>query len=110
MARSVDYDLIAKTYDRRYQENDYSGVEAALIAFVGEQFDQRVLEVGCGTGHWLRCFGGTGIRVTGLDASAQMLAYAKTQAPRAALAQGSAERLPWAGESFDRVFCINALH
>ena len=48
--------------------------------------------------------------MTGLDASAQMLAYAKTQAPRAALAQGSAERLPWANESFDRVFCINAFH
>jgi ubiquinone/menaquinone biosynthesis C-methylase UbiE len=90
--------------------NDYSGVEAALIAFVGEHFDQRVLEVGCGTGHWLRSFDGTGIRVTGLDASAQMLAYAKAQAPRAALAQGYAERLPWASESFDRVFCINALH
>jgi SAM-dependent methyltransferase len=110
MARSVDYDQIAKTYDRRYQWNDYSGVEAALIAFVGEHFDQRVLEVGCGTGHWLRSFGGRGIRVTGLDASAQMLAHAKTQAPGAALAQGSAERLPWASESFDRVFCINAFH
>jgi ubiquinone/menaquinone biosynthesis C-methylase UbiE len=106
----VDYDLIANTYDRRYQENDYSGVEAALIAFVGEQFDQRVLEVGCGTGHWLRSFGGGGIRVTGLDASARMLAYARTQAPRATLAQGSAECLPWASESFDRVFCINAFH
>ncbi len=70
MARSVDYDHVAKTYDRRYQENNYSGVEAALIAFVGgEHFDQRVLEVGCGTGHWLRSFGGTGIRVAGLDAS-----------------------------------------
>jgi hypothetical protein len=45
MARSVDYDQIAHTYDRRYQENDYSGVEAALIAFAGEHFDQRVLEV-----------------------------------------------------------------
>jgi ubiquinone/menaquinone biosynthesis C-methylase UbiE len=110
MARRVDYDHIAKTYDRRYQENDYSGVEAALTAFVGEHLDQRVLEVGCGTGHWLRSFRGTGLRVTGLDASAQMLAYAKTQAPRAALAQGTAERLPLASETFDRVFCINAFH
>ena len=110
MVRSVDYDHIAKTYDRRYQENDYSGVEAALTAFVGEHLDQRVLEVGCGTGYWLRSFGGAGIHVTGLDASAQMLAYAKTQAPRTALAQGSAERLPWASESFDRVFCVNAFH
>jgi SAM-dependent methyltransferase len=110
MARSVDYDHIAKTYDRRYQQNDYSGVEGALSAFIGEYFDQRVLEVGCGTGHWLRSLGSGGIRVMGLDASAQMLAYAKTQAPGARLAQGSAERLPWTNESFDRVFCINAFH
>jgi ubiquinone/menaquinone biosynthesis C-methylase UbiE len=110
MAGSVNYDDIARTYDRRYQQNDYSGVESALTAFVGEHVDQRVLEVGCGTGHWLRSFCGTGIRVTGLDASAQMLAHAKTQAPGAALAQGSAEYLPWANESFDRVFCINAFH
>jgi ubiquinone/menaquinone biosynthesis C-methylase UbiE len=110
MTRRVDYDHIARTYDQRYELNDYSGVEAALVAFVGDRFDQRVLEVGCGTGHWLRSIGGRGIRVTGLDASAQMLSYAKTQAPRAVLAQGSAERLPWATESFDRVFCINAFH
>jgi SAM-dependent methyltransferase len=110
MARSVDYDRIAKNYDRRYRENDYSGVEAALIAFVGEHQGQSVLEVGCGTGHWLRFVGGSAIDVMGLDASAQMLGHAKTQAPRAALAQGSAECLPWANESFDRVFCINAFH
>jgi catechol 2,3-dioxygenase-like lactoylglutathione lyase family enzyme len=40
MARSVNYDDIATTYDRRYQQNDYSGVEAALNGFVGEHVDQ----------------------------------------------------------------------
>ena len=110
MARRVDYDPIAATYDRRYQDNDYAGVEAALTAFVGEPADQRVLEVGCGTGHWLRSLSGRGIRVIGLDLSAPMLAQAKTQAPEAAVARGTADRLPWAHDSFDRVFCINALH
>ena len=110
MARSVDYDRIAKNYDRRYRENDYSGVEAALIAFVGEHQGQSVLEVGCGTGHWLGFIGGNGISVTGLDASFQMLAYARTNAPSADLAQASAECLPSSNESFDRVFCINAFH
>ena len=46
MARHVDYDHIAKTYDRRYQENDYSGVLAALMVFVGEHSNQHILEVG----------------------------------------------------------------
>jgi ubiquinone/menaquinone biosynthesis C-methylase UbiE len=110
MTRSVDYNRIAETFDRRYEENDYSGVEAALMAFVGEQADQRVLEVGCGTGHWLRSCHARGARVTGLDASARMLARAKAHAPGAMLAQGSAERLPWTGASFGRLFCVNAFH
>jgi SAM-dependent methyltransferase len=110
MARNVDYDQIAKTYDQRYKENDYSGVVAALMAFVGEHFDGHILEVGCGTGHWLRSLDSCKTRVMGLDASAQMLACARVEAPGAVLVQGVAESLPWIGESFDRVFCINALH
>jgi hypothetical protein len=74
MTRSVDYDHIANTYDRRYQESDYSGVEAALNAFIGEPLHQRVLEVGCGTGHWLQSIAGRDVRAIGVDVSAQMLA------------------------------------
>lgn len=104
------YDSIATTYDRRYRENDYSGVEQALKAFVGQDLSGCVLEVGCGTGHWLRLLDEGGIRVAGVDASGKMLTYAHAQARGAALAQGRAEHLPWASEAFQRVFCINALH
>lgn len=110
MRATVDYDAIAKTYDRRYLENDYSGVEEALIAFLGLRLDGRVLEVGCGTGHWLRLLAERGISAAGLDASAQMLMCARTQAPGAALVRGLADCLPWANRSFDRLYCINALH
>ena len=68
---SVDYDSVANTYDRRYDNNDYSGIEAALGAFMGPTHDGRVLEVGCGTGHWLRLLGARGIRAAGLDVSAR---------------------------------------
>jgi len=107
---SVNYDSIAANYDRRYAINDYSGVEEALLAFVGPGVAGRVLEVGCGTGHWLRLLAERGIRVAGVDASSNMLDYAHDQAPGAALAHATAEHLPWAGEAFERVFCINALH
>jgi ubiquinone/menaquinone biosynthesis C-methylase UbiE len=110
MVRRVDYDRIATTYDRRYRENDYSGVEAAIVAFVGERCQQRVLEVGCGTGHWLDVLARRGIGVTGVDPSAGMLAQATIHTPRGVLVQGSAEHLPYARESLGRVFCINAFH
>ena len=110
MAFHVNYDSIAATYDRRYFENDYSGVERALMAFAGPNATARVLEVGCGTGHWLRLLGESGIRVAGVDASGNMLSYARARARGAALAHGRAEHLPWRSQTFERVFCINAFH
>ncbi len=110
MAFHVNYDSIAATYDRRYLENDYSGVERALMAFVGSNVTGRVLEVGCGTGHWLQLLGESGLRVAGVDASGNMLTYARARARGAALAHGRAEHLPWGSQTFERVFCINALH
>lgn len=48
--QSVSYDSIAQTYERRYQHNQYDGVERELLRFVGSE-PTAVLEVGCGTGH-----------------------------------------------------------
>jgi len=108
--RYADYDQIAQTYDRRYERNQYAGVEKALRQFVGDRSGLRVLEVGCGTGHWLRVLQGLENYISGLDFSAQMLARAHKSAPGIDLNRGRAERLPWAAGSFDRVFCINAIH
>jgi ubiquinone/menaquinone biosynthesis C-methylase UbiE len=105
-----NYDAIAKSYDRRYVDNDYSGVEEALMAFVGQDLTGRALEVGCGTGHWLRLLEENGIRVAGVDASENMLTFARAQAPSAVLVRGRAEDLPWTNESFERLVCINAFH
>jgi ubiquinone/menaquinone biosynthesis C-methylase UbiE len=110
MALPLNYDSIAATYNRRYRENDYSGVEKALMAFVGPELTGRVLEVGCGTGHWLRLLGENRYRVAGVDVSGRMLAYARTGARGAALAHARAEHLPWRSQAFERVFCINAFH
>jgi ubiquinone/menaquinone biosynthesis C-methylase UbiE len=109
-SRHPDYDSIAGTYDRRYIDNDYSGVEQALIAFIGQTFGGAVVEVGCGTGRWLRLLAERGVRSAGVDASKNMLDFARAQAAGALLAQGRAESLPWADGAFDRLFCINAFH
>lgn len=108
-ARSVDYEPIAARFGRRYQKNNYEGVEVVLDTFVGDK-PIAALEVGCGTGHWLARLAERGHDVSGLDASSAMLARAREAAPTAALAHGSAESLPWQDAQFDRVFCINAYH
>ena len=112
-SRVTDYDSIAGRYDRRYQIHEYAGVRATLMDFVGESTE--VVEVGCGTGHWLqelaRSAGGSGERtIAGVEPSAEMIARARTAAPDALLVRARAEALPWRDASFDRVYCVNALH
>jgi len=108
MSRITDYDAVAPGYDRRYQHFDYREVEAALLAFLGDTPLAAILEVGCGTGHWLQAMVGRASRIAGVDLSAEMIARARSSG--AMLARARAEALPWKDASFDRVVCINALH
>src|SRR5205085_11480044 len=71
------------------------------------------LEAGCGTGHWLRRMAAgcaAGLRIVGIDTSAEMLQQARLPGGSVELAQATAEALPLADASFDRVYCVNALH
>jgi len=109
---AVDYDAIAANYDRRYAVTDYSHVQAALLDFVANipSGRGRALEVGCGTGHWLGVIGGAAVRLAGVDPSSNMLQYARTRAPDAALVRATAECLPWSDAAFERLYCVNTLH
>jgi len=109
-SRRADYDEIAPTFDNRYERNEYAGVARFLPGFIGSQEGLFILEVGCGTGHWLEALQAPGRRLTGLDYSAGMLARAQRHVQDVTLIRGTAEALPLPARSFDRVFCINALH
>ena len=108
--RHANYDQIAHTFDKRYERNEYAGVARNLREFIGSEHDLRILEVGCGTGHWLEVVQGTGNRSIGLDYSSGMLAKAQQRVSGAMLIRGDAQHLPLRSRSFDRMFCINALH
>ncbi len=109
--RPVNYDTLAATYDRRYEEYAYDGVERSVSCFVSSsEVARSVLEVRCGTGHWLAKLEGRGLPLSGLDPSLEMLRLARTRLPMADLRSGHAELIPWEAATFDRVMCINALH
>lgn len=106
----VDYDRIASGYDRRFAGGGTPGVAAGLQKLAGEVCAERILEVGCGTGHWLeglRPFGGA---LYGLDLSAGMLHQARRRRGPLHLVRGRAGRLPFPDRYFDLVYCVNALH
>jgi demethylmenaquinone methyltransferase/2-methoxy-6-polyprenyl-1,4-benzoquinol methylase len=62
---------------------------------------KRTLDVACGTGFVTRLLPGD---VTGVDQSDEMIAVAQEQAPNAAYLQADALELPFADDSFERVF------
>lgn len=101
--RTTDYDRIADRFDTRYRFYGYDGVRDTLVNFLGTQ-PAAVLEAGCGTGHWLPA------NAFGIDPSARMLARAQAAKPSARLVRARAEDLPWGDATFDRIFCVNALH
>ncbi len=109
MAQLIDYDRVADRYGRRYELHSYGGVHQALLRFAGED-KPRIVEVGCGSGHWLEALAGHASRLAGVDPSSRMLAYARAAAPSALLVRGRATALPFRPATFDRIGCVNALH
>jgi ubiquinone/menaquinone biosynthesis C-methylase UbiE len=110
VAQRVDYDRLAPTYDARYAGGRRSGTGAALRALVEAQQARHVLEVGCGTGHWLRELQPLVVRAYGLDLSAGMLCRAHEKASSLSLVRGRAAQLSFAAATFDLVYCVNAIH
>ena len=118
MTTRVEYDRVAPDYDRRFRYGGLPGVAAALSRATRATGGRVVLEVGCGTGHWLPAFGAR--RVLGADRSLGMLARAaakrppiaggRADMPTTALLAADAHALPFDGPAFDLVACVNAIH
>lgn len=67
------------------------------------------LDVGCGTGELLAALVDRGALTSGIDVASGMVSRARERAPAADVREASWDRIPWADESFDVVFAVNAL-
>lgn len=68
---------------------------------------KRILEIGCGTGRWLRTFcefGAEAANLAGIDLDAERVQHAQRYVSEADLRVGDATQLPWPDEAFDIVF------
>jgi ubiquinone/menaquinone biosynthesis C-methylase UbiE len=108
-ARAFNYDQAANEYAAHRQV--HAGVFGDLCERGRLRLDSCVLEVGCGTGNYVRALAERfGCASYGLDPSLGMLAHASAQPRRVAWVQGRAEALGFANEAFDLVFSVDVIH
>jgi SAM-dependent methyltransferase len=69
---------------------------------------QSVLDVGCGSGVFLRLAADRGATVSGLDASAELIAVARARVPEADLRVGDMQFLPFESDRFELVTGFNS--
>jgi SAM-dependent methyltransferase len=87
--------------------------EQVIASFLEPVAGRTVLDVGTGTGRAALALARRGATVTGVDASAEMLAVARRTADAAQIAitfaQEDAHRLTFPDRSFDAVICLRVL-
>jgi SAM-dependent methyltransferase len=84
-----------------------------FVHFVGVKDEQRILDVGCGTGSLSRALLALNktIRVDGVDPVADYVSFARqtTPSPRAQFSQAPGHALPFANATFDAVLALLVL-
>lgn len=96
-------------YETKYKRADL--LEKRLLTKLLGQFKdaKTLLEVGCGTAHFTRWIGFTGIESYGVDTSSSMLKEAKKMWIPSRLLQSEGSHLPFKDKSIDLVIYITSL-
>jgi len=84
-------------------EQQQTPVYEEALRCIGLRPDMHVLDVGCGTGVFLRMCADRGASVSGLDAAEGLLELARQRVPEADLLLGDLQALPYPDDSFDVV-------
>lgn len=113
-ARVNDYDSFAEAYSAENENNLVNAYYArpAMVALAGDVADRRILDAGCGSGPLSAALRDRGAVVTGIDASAGMLALARRRLGDdvALHVVDLNDPLPFDNEAFDDVVASLVLH
>jgi SAM-dependent methyltransferase len=106
------YDLAAAHYDAWSWQDLWRRHEFPVVLRQLETLSpamESIVDVGCGTAHYLSLLAPSFARAAGIDLSDGMLSVAKTKHPSLKLAKASADRLPFEDGSFDAIVCCRVL-
>jgi len=97
----------AKLYDDKHSFVWEKG--KGVVEMLASKPGERILDLGCGTGHLTAEIAASGAHTVGIDQSAEMIAQARRQFPNLRFEVCDAREIPFTGE-FDAVFSNAALH
>jgi len=107
MERNTEYDPFARLYNRHwgadYRVEVAPIVERLLLSRVAD--GAAVLDVCCGTGQFTEQIRRRGYRVSGLDASGEMIRYARQNAPGVKFTVADVREFSL-GCTFDAAYCV----
>ena len=81
----------------------------AVFDSIGLSDGQSLLDAGCGSGHALQLAAKRGAKVSGLDASSELLQVIRERVADGAIEQGDLEEIPFPDNSFDAVTAFNSV-
>ncbi|MEU6083360.1 methyltransferase domain-containing protein [Streptomyces sp. NPDC047108] len=112
--RANDYDSFAEAYSADTENNLLNAYHErpAMVALAGDVAGRRILDAGCGSGPLSAALRDRGAVVTGIDASAGMLALARQRLGGDAVLHvvDIGDPLPFADGAFDDVVASLVLH
>ena len=113
----IDAGFFQKTYEKSLVvKKTYPFLEGRKLVL--EDFDTllgtlpknaKILDVGCGTGHLTKSIKDKGFDVTGMEPSANMIAFARKNFPDITFTEGISVAIPFADQSFDAIICFEVL-
>jgi ubiquinone/menaquinone biosynthesis C-methylase UbiE len=110
------WDLEAEKYDDKYKTFFIHPMQEKIVSVIDLKENQRLLDVGCGTGRALRyasnLVNGQG-EFYGIDLSAKMIEISKAKASgydNMLFYKANAEKLPFADNFFNLIMCSNSFH
>ncbi|MCX6694298.1 MAG: methyltransferase domain-containing protein [Methanomicrobiales archaeon] len=105
------YNSVAAEYDHRYHHQRrgrcyYSHISDTILACLPR--GGHLLDIGCGTGLFIDRYLASGGTATGIDISPGMVAKAQHRCRESTCSVGTAEHIPFKGDSFDAVASLLA--
>jgi SAM-dependent methyltransferase len=98
----------ARPEDWALSEDQQTPTYEEAIRRIGLEPGQRVLDIGCGAGAFLRLVAELGAEPFGIDASTELIEFARERSPGADLRVGEMEDLPYDDDTFDLVAGFNS--